>query len=246
MKSGIYTVTCFANGKILVGQSINAKARLRHHLCKLNSNTHDNPVLQKAFNKYGSEYFLFELLEEVALEFLLSQENYWCNMLDTHNRKRGFNLKPTFPFAYSTHSAETKLKISIGNKGKKLSKETRQKLSDFNKGKILTIEHKQKIGISSKGRKHSEETKKKMSFLKVGVCLARSEKGEENRKKAHNKWLLDSKILTPIQDNFSGNIYSSLRECQRKTGLSGTAIRNNIKGKGALTQKYQLIYVRTA
>src|SRR3990167_4959083 len=76
------------------------------------------------------------------------------------------------------HSEETKRKISIAHKGKKLSEEHKKKISDYNK-KIgrkppsrkdikHTQEVKMKIGLASKGRICTEETRRKISNLKKG------------------------------------------------------------------------------
>ena len=54
------------------------------------------------------------------------------------------------------HTEESKLKISVANKGKKRSEEVKRKLSESHKGK----------NSWSKGMKFSEETKKKMSKSK--------------------------------------------------------------------------------
>ena len=65
-------------------------------------------------------------------------------------------------------STETKQKISIAKKGKKIkphTKETKLKISLANKGKKIklhTEEHKLKISLSSKGKPKSEEHKENL------------------------------------------------------------------------------------
>lgn len=61
------------------------------------------------------------------------------------------------------HSDETKLKISAGNRGKKLSQETKDKIGSANKGFKHSEEAKRKISEAGKRRKHSETTKSAIS-----------------------------------------------------------------------------------
>ena len=63
--------------------------------------------------------FKFELLEECEEEFLASQENYWCNILQKHIKKYGYNIQITNPNKQWKLSIETKNKISKSNKIKR-------------------------------------------------------------------------------------------------------------------------------
>ena len=54
---------------------------------------------------------------------------------------------------------ETKRLISLGNKGKIISKETRDKMSKSNKGKKRSEEQKQNISLGHKGMKYKHKTK---------------------------------------------------------------------------------------
>lgn len=168
MKSGIYTITNLINGKILVGESKNVQKRLNEHKTKLRGNYHENDYLQKAFNKYKEENFTFELLEECDIQFLLSQENYWCNLLDSHNDKFGYNILQTGPNKVNrkrtkplTLNQKETLKKSL--MGRKFSDVTKLKMSiskkDYYKanqhpqlGKSLSEERKQKISDKLKGK----------------------------------------------------------------------------------------------
>lgn len=130
--SCIYTITNIINNKIYVGFAIEFQERILRHVSFLRNNKHHNLHLQNAWNKYGEKSFKFEILEECDRDLLASQENYWCNMLNTHNRRYGYNIRPTNPHNNVVFSEETlmKLKNKIPNrKGIKLSKETKDKIS---------------------------------------------------------------------------------------------------------------------
>ena len=72
-------------------------------------------------------------------------------------------------------SEETKEKLSLVRKGRKLSEETKLKISEahkgkptYNKGKPLTEEHKKHLSESLKGRVRSEEAKEKFRQTMTG------------------------------------------------------------------------------
>lgn len=63
MISCIYTITNKINGKIYVGKTYNFFNRKSQHKCALRENTHENRHLQRAWNTYGEDSFIFEILE---------------------------------------------------------------------------------------------------------------------------------------------------------------------------------------
>ena len=169
---GIYTITNSINGKIYVGYSKNIKSRLYKHKYELRNNTHKNIYLQNAYNLNGENFFKFEILLECNKDHLASEEHYWCNILNTHNKKYGYNLRPTHPDNIQLFSEETRKKMSESAKGKIISLETRERLSKAFKGKkhseeskekmrnrIMSDETKIKIGLANKGKSHKGHSK---------------------------------------------------------------------------------------
>jgi group I intron endonuclease len=244
MIKGIYTIKCLKNNKLLIGQSTNILRRFSQHKFYLKNNAHDNRHLQFAYNKYGLENFIFEILVTCEEDHLYSEENYWCNILNTHNDQFGYNIKPTNPNGCYRHSQETKLKIGEANKGKKHSEEFKKKCSVRMKGHVKTDEIKQKIKESSIGKKHSEESKQKMSLAKKGKKIIFSLEGRDAVSKAHKEWLALGLKNKKIIDELSGEIYNSVTECIRYLNISSAAFYRNINGKGRFKNKYKLSYVR--
>lgn len=160
--SGIYTITNKIDNKVYIGYSDSVYSRLNNHKNNLLKNKHINSYLQNAWNKYGEDNFKFEILEEYDKEFLQSMENYWCNMLNAHNRKYGYNIEPTNP-ERRIIAEETKLKIAEANRNKIVSQETRIKQGNSRRGKKHTQETKDKIANNNRIRSISEETRLKMS-----------------------------------------------------------------------------------
>lgn len=152
MKSGIYTIENLVNGKLYVGYSTEIKDRWRAHKTELQRNVHKNTYLQHAWNLYGKEMFKFEILVECEERFLKSEEHYWCNMLNVHNREYGYNIKRTNPSLELPYiqgipwSEERKRALSIKCK---------------QEGKTLSEDAREKARLVNKGRKEKPETKEK-------------------------------------------------------------------------------------
>lgn len=170
--SGIYTITNLVNNKIYVGLATDIYDRFTTHLNNLRNKTHRNCHLQLAFDKYGESNFEFDILIECSKDILFSEENYWCNLLNTHNDRFGYNIRPTSPNGKYKISEETKIKIGKANKGKGLGKtlslETRQKMSNSFRGRKMSKEFCNNLKLKNIGKVYSEETKKKMSISKTG------------------------------------------------------------------------------
>ena len=65
LKSGIYSITNIANGKIYVGSSLFLSKRIMQHKSDLKQKRHKNSRLQNAWNKYGADAFAFNVIEHV-------------------------------------------------------------------------------------------------------------------------------------------------------------------------------------
>lgn len=63
----IYQIRNIENDKVYIGSTFRFNRRKRLHLYRLNHNCHKNIHLQRAWNKYGKEKFIFEILEDVDL-----------------------------------------------------------------------------------------------------------------------------------------------------------------------------------
>ena len=65
LKSGVYQIRNLINGKVYIGSAKEFKERGRSHLRSLQNQKHHNKHLQAAFNKDGTNNFIFEVLEVV-------------------------------------------------------------------------------------------------------------------------------------------------------------------------------------
>ncbi|KKN00203.1 hypothetical protein LCGC14_1140130 [marine sediment metagenome] len=158
--SGIYAIRNNINGKAYIGSSVNLHRRKNTHFNDLRSNRHYNCYLQRAWNKYGEENFIFEVLEYVSEENqLIEKEKTWI----ANSSNEIYNLMEVVEKDFRA-SIETRQKLSAAGKGRIVSEETRQKLSKVHKGRIIPKETRQKMSEVRKGITLSEETRKRMSL----------------------------------------------------------------------------------
>ena len=177
---GVYHIRNVLNGKRYIGSSVDLKKRKYQHFNNLQKNKHHSQHLQSAYNKYGEENFIFEVLEYLEVkEHVVGFEQYYIDYFGYENlynvcpkagsrlgiklteeqcknrTKRGKYLPRLKPI-----SQETKRKLSFSHKGKILSEETRLKMSQAKK-KMSDIT-KEKMSIAKRKRNMSNETRLKL------------------------------------------------------------------------------------
>jgi group I intron endonuclease len=97
--AGVFQVKNTVNGKVLLGSSLNLEGPLSGHKFMLTIGRHRNEALQKDWNEYGPDKFVFEILEVVKVKddpsFNLSEEltlleQIWLEKLRPFG-ERGYN-----------------------------------------------------------------------------------------------------------------------------------------------------------
>ena len=81
MNSGIYLIFNKTNQKIYVGSTSNFNKRWSQHIATLQNNKHSNSHLQRSWNKYREENFIFTVWEECSIEELFNREQYYLDTL---------------------------------------------------------------------------------------------------------------------------------------------------------------------
>lgn len=211
MKSGIYTITNLVNGKIYIGYSVNIQRRWEEHICSLNGQYHENSKLQKAWNKYGKKSFIHELLVECEEQFLASEEHYWCNLLNVHNDKFGYNIRPTTPYNKPKLSKESRNRLSESQKKvwkdnpkRSLEQSKRMKGKQYGKGHVITKENREKINEGKKNAYYSDKAREAMGHMKGKTHT------EESRKKiseAGKGRICSEKSILKLIERNKGNKY---------------------------------------
>lgn len=94
MISGIYKITNRVNGKFYLGRSKDIEKRKSQHFHALMSESreHINNHLQNAFNKYGRDAFVFEVIELVDESNAVEREQYYLDTLTPWDQTIGYNI----------------------------------------------------------------------------------------------------------------------------------------------------------
>ena len=205
MKCGIYKIINKINNKYYIGSSNNicegSGNRWWRHIYQLNKNKHKNLHLQNAWNKYGPNSFMFEIIEECTEDQLLTKEQFYLNLCKL-NPKLNYNISydASAPMKGRNHTEETKDKmreLKIGN--------------SWNKGKKQSTEHIQNRSKSLKGRLSPMKNKKQ---------------SVEHIQKVANAHLKDYIFISP--DGIITNVHGLTSWCkQNNLSVSGMSLVNN-------------------
>lgn len=145
--SGIYQIRNLINQKRYIGQSCRLVDRRYTHFRLLKLNKEHTPHLQNAWNKYGEDNFVFEVLMYCDVDKLDFYEQVFIDKLHPE-----YNVR----------------KEATSNRGHKTSEETKMKISKANTGRVYTEEQKKRMGDAHKGLKRSDEYKEKQSKRMMG------------------------------------------------------------------------------
>ena len=215
---GVYSIMNLTNHKRYIGQSVDIYVRWGNHKSALRNNRHDNKHLQNAWDFYGEDNFIFEILSICDVSVIDQIEQDYIKLFNTTNPDFGYN------------------KESGGHENKCLSQESRNLISEKHKGKKLTDEHKSKISKSEQGRELSEETRNKISQALTGI-----KRSEETRKKISDsrsgqKSWCNKSIYCIELDEFFYNI----KEAEVKYGFNASSITSHLKGRYSYSGRHPI------
>jgi group I intron endonuclease len=192
-KCGIYKIINTVTGQFYLGSSVEYDTRIQNHIRSLKRNDHFNPLLQRAWNKYGPEAFIFELIEECEVDKVKDLEGSYLQKVVGLDNCYNISKDPLSPTRGIKRSSIVIEAIANSNRGQKRSEEQREanRLAQLKKN-----EERKKLGLPhpNKGRKHTDEFKKKCRDKQLGKQLtekaketllkyAKLPKSEEHRKK---------------------------------------------------------------
>lgn len=91
----VYQIRHIESGKVYVGSAVDPRSRRRQHQHELRKGTHHSSYLQHAYDKYGEDAFVFEIIEPVLFcEDLIARETHWIRALCAAERSHGYNVLP--------------------------------------------------------------------------------------------------------------------------------------------------------
>ena len=84
---GIYSIINKLNDKTYIGSSCDIGRRWRHHSQNLNKGVHHCIHLQRAWNKYGESYFVFNIEQKCGKDELINIEQSFLDKAKTNYKK---------------------------------------------------------------------------------------------------------------------------------------------------------------
>jgi group I intron endonuclease len=162
-KAGVYNIICVPTLKFYLGSSKDIEGRRwKDHRNKLRKNEHGCQHLQNAWNKYGEDAFVFNVIEHVieplvSAKQLTDVEQKWIDA--SWDTGMLFNKRPKAESCLGyKRSPEAIRKTAEGNKG----------TAGWPKGVPRSEETKRKLSEGAKGKPKSEEMKRNLSKAKTG------------------------------------------------------------------------------
>ena len=228
MNGGIYQIKNIINNKVYIGSAKNFEEREKRHFRALRGNYHHSILLQKSFNKYGRDKFVFEILEDMGeiktdedLKNLLEREQYWLD-----------KIRPFAPNGYNiSHSATNCILYGEQNGmyGKKGINNPNYGRKDKPESFIIRSK-------AMKGRKVSDATKEKMrEIAKERYKTEKSpfygrhwdEKNKKRLSEQHSKAVLklDKETGETLEE------FESALKAKEITGIDNSCIGNVCLGK---------------
>jgi group I intron endonuclease len=179
-RSGIYAIRHKATGRIYLGSAADIPRRWRCHRSRLRLGTHHSRYLQRAWNKYGPDAFVFEVLRAVPdPNGLIEVEQEYLDRLQPYRWRLGFNVCSTAGSPLGRQCRpETRAKMAEAMRGKKHSPEAKAKITAALTGKKLSPEHcakmaeaarncspeaRARMAAARRGKTHSPETRAKIA-----------------------------------------------------------------------------------
>ena len=250
---------CPDNGKVYVGATTDPKGR-DSNWRKKNSHTYGGKKITEARTLYPDlDNWASEYIETVEAEtpeelskLLEEREDYWINELDAI--ENGFNtytnknrvFTPEHCANISQHhqnnlTAETRAKISLSLKGRKLSDETKKKISKANSGKQRTPEQKAAQSERMKGHEPVAASEGLKKFIEehghgptLGIKL--SDEARAHMKAAKQKSGIDTIATYPDGSEVE---YPTMLDAAKATGHNVGSVSNNIKSGGITMKGYK-------
>lgn len=224
----VYYIKNKINNKYYIGQTNDIKTRWSNHKYELNKGIHSSIHLQRSWNKYGGDNFIFKIIENgISKDNINEKETNYIKKYNSYNK--GYNLtKGGEGIRGYKRPEETKNKISKTLKGHKVSKKTREKMSKNSacywsehesplKGIKLTEEHKNKISKNNvqfwKGKKFPVNYRKKLSKAKGSELNKKI--GEKIYNEYHNTNLVQRELAEKY--NIHRKTVSRIANCKHWT-----------------------------
>lgn len=159
----LYEIRNIINGKRYIGRTCEPEKRWYRHRLELNKGTHHSIYLQRAWDKYGEENFVFNILDtrETLEEIQLLEESYICelneNLYNVSTQSSGGDLISYHP---NHDEIVERVKESILKRVENMTEEERQEKSESVMGEKNPNYKHGKYSKAEKERRREEWSKK--------------------------------------------------------------------------------------
>lgn len=223
--SGIYKIENKINGKIYIGQSVDVFRRLKKHLWDINKD--NNTYLARALNRYGIENFTYEIIEICSPEELDEKEiNY---------------IKQYHSYVNDPDGGGYNLNTGGGsNRGWSPTKETREKFAEMNKGGKSHFAKRTWCDDILFTNAKSVAQYMRIPYATVKDWLSGKAKmppdiyERELHYDGEDMSRYDIALPKKVKIKYDGNVYLSMRQFCRETGIDRNLIRQIRSGEKAI------------
>lgn len=228
-QSGIYRIVRIESGEEYIGQSIDCVTRWEQHKYRLSRDIHDNQRLQRAWNKYGPEAFVFEVLEYVPIDkdLLTAREQHY---LDTRQPEYNICLVAESTLGV-VRTEETRRRMSAALKGHQVSSDTRLRQRLAKLGTHPTPETNKKRAEAIR-RSYENPSEKRLRSFQAQIGRKLPPKSEETKRR-----ISEAKRGKPITDARRAAL-----AMMKERGLTARQIAANTARRGQPPTEAQIAY----
>ena len=229
--SGIYVITNIKTGEKYIGQSKNIYQRINNHKSLLRNHRHiykngQPSLLQKEWDKYGDQNFVFDILQFCKVSELNNYEKYWINFYKTNRLKSGCGYNLNDGGAGQKRDVKPKKKCITINNGEIQKVIPIENLEyylnlGFNKGLLQkNIEKMNKNRIILQGENHPMYGKKWDKEMRInhmeGIKVAQKEGKYKWKRKPRTKESIEKQKKTFKEKPMNENSLRALNELHKK------------------------------
>jgi len=199
--TGVYSITNKVNGKRYVGSaSISFRKRWKEHIRQMSGGIHHSKPLQRAWNKYGEDNFVFEVLATCPKEYCIKLEQWFID-----NLKPEYNINPTAGSRLGAKvSEEERKRMSERGKARGADPEVRKRMSEMQLKRFQDPEQRainkrianeryakesERIKNSERLKKHYSEPKNRERLKNQAINSWSNPSVVDKIKKGRKKWL---------------------------------------------------------
>jgi len=214
---GVYRIRNIQTNDVYIGSSKDLEGRRKEHFCNLGKGAHCNWKLQAAWNLFGPDAFLFEVLVHCSeSELFFHEQAALDSRLDT-----GYNIS---------------IWAGAPMRGRKASEATRALQSSQRKGVPKSSAHRLAIGVAHLGMRRSSQARRNMSVSQLGHA------NTENQLKALEKGRVTSEMKMSNPEYFQQRIapLHTPKAKQKKTeAMKGHSVSVEARLRSSVSNKGQ-------